>query len=240
MKKTKKALLILISLVLCLSIASCSDENGGTMSETTSSTDSVVSTDASNVSNSEESNASDEHNHNKNADFVLHLEAIPSETEPGIINAVITLSHIKQETSAIQFDLSFTSNTVEGVYTTNDEMAKTMTVVPMYKTTAGTTASRYEQICVLNKASSYYRCMYVDLISYPSAEEGQTFTGMKDDGEMVITIPFKVNSDASVGSVVKFEFLKDSITGTKTEGLTSITGDGTSATYTLSEKDIVK
>ncbi len=237
MKKTKIILSLILSLIIFFSFASCSDDTSGSMAEMSN---------GSNNSQNEISSASssspdiDKPDIDKNADFVLLLSAVPSETEAGVINAVITLSNIKNELSAIQFSLEYSSNVVEGIYTTNDEMSKTMTVVPMYKTKFDVSVPRFEQICVYNKASSRYDCMYVDLLSYPQAADGQTFKGMINDGEMVITIPFKVKSDASVGNIVKFNFVSESVKGTKTETFSGAVGSGNNTSYTLTDKDIAK
>ncbi len=247
MKNSKSIISVLFCLIISLCFVSCTGETSGTMSEnTTSSVSTETSADNSSNTTSEtvsevtsEEEASDSHNHDANTSFVLNLEAVPSETEPGIINAVITLSHVHTEIVGVQFKLTYTSNTVEGVYTTNEDMVKTMTVVPTYETTFGVPAPRYEQICRYNKASSLYECMYVDMLSYPSSVAGQKFSGLKNDGELVITIPFKVNSDASVGNVVAFDFVKGSISGTSA-AFEGVGGDGNSASYTLTEKDIVK
>ena len=239
MKKTNTLITLLLSVMICLSLVSCSNEESGSMADASKNSESTQSASES-ASSTEENTSKNEHEHDANADFVLHVTAEPSKTEAGVINAIITLSHIKEEISAIQFDLTYTSNTVEGIYTTNDEMAQTMTTVPMYEMTTGVSAPRFEQICVYKKDSSIYRCMYVDLLSYPSAKEGQTFTGMKNDGEMVITIPFKINSNASAGNIVKFDFISGSVKGTKTENLVGAVGEGTSFVYTITENDLAK
>ncbi len=237
----------MLSLLLCLSLASCKEESSGSMENTNSSASEVVSgvvsENASNDNSVSDSvskeETSDSNNHDSNVDFVLDLKAVPSETEKGVINAVITLSHVHTELLAVQFQLTFSSNTVHEIYTTNDEMVKTMTVVPMYKTTAGIEAPRYEQICTFDKSKSLYSCMYVDLLQYPLVEEGQKFSGMKNEGELVITIPFKVNDDASVGNVVAFDFMEGSVTGTSS-AFSGTKGSGNSATYTLTENDLAK
>ena len=237
----------MLALILCTGLASCKEETSGSMENANSSTSEVVSGVVSENASNENSvsdsaskeETSDSHNHDSNVDFVLDLKAVPSETEKGVINAVITLSHVHTELIAVQFQLTFSSNTVQGIYTTNDDMVKTMTVVPMYKTTAGIEAPRYEQICNFDKSKSMYSCMYVDLLQYPLAEEGQKFSGMKNEGELVITIPFKVNDDASVGNVVAFNFMEGSITGTS-NAFTGTKGSGNNATYTLTVNDLAK
>lgn len=240
MKKTKTLITLLLSVMICLSLVSCSNEESGSMADASQSSSTSEASQSEHSTPDSTDTSTNEHEHDANADFVLHVTAEPSKTEAGVINAIITLSHIKEEISAIQFDLTYTSNTVEGIYTTNDEMAKTMTTVPMYEMTTGVSAPRFEQICVYKKDSSIYRCMYVDLLSYPSAKEGQTFTGMKNDGEMVITIPFKINSNASAGNIVKFDFISGSVKGTKTENLVGAVGEGTSFVYTITENDLAK
>ncbi len=245
----KSLVCAILSLIVCASLTACKEETSGSMEETNSSAAEAVSEVVSeNVSEdsstddpaSKEEETSNKHDHESNVDFLLDLKAIPSETEKGVIDAVITLSHLHAELLAVQFQLTFSSNTVQGIYTTNDEMAKTMTVVPMYKTTMGEEAPRYEQICTYNKAQSLYSCMYVDLLQYPMAEDGQTYVGMKNEGELVITIPFKVNDDATAGSVVAFDFIQGSVTGTKDKTFTGAIGSGNSATYTLTENDLAK
>lgn len=235
MKKTKALISLMLTLLISLCFTACDGSSSGSMAEESKAISEAVSS-----ATSEEDSTVSQPEYNKKAGFILDLKAVPSETEAGIVNAVITLTNLKCDLSAIQFELTYSSNTVEAVYTTNDEMIKTMTVVPMYETTQGVSLSRFEQICVLNKSTSTYRCMYVDLLSYPGAKEGQTFTGMKNDGEMVITIPFKVNADASAGNNVVFELLDGTVKGTESVVLESVVGDGGSATYTLVEKDIVK
>ena len=180
------------------------------------------------------------HSHDSNSMFILDMVAVPSETEAGIINAVITVNHLHCSLMGVEFFLTYSSNTVEGVYTTNDEMAKTMTTVPMYDSNAGVKLPRFEQICTYKKASSVYECRYVDLLSYPGAVSGTKCEGLTAEGQLVITIPFKVNSDAKVGDIVKFDYIKNSIKGTELNNISSVSGSGYSVSYTLTENDIAK
>ena len=237
-RKTLLAFLIFsILLTFCFNLVSCSEDTSGSMNETSTSGN---QSSASNAGNSESGSQSNGHNHNENVDFVFDVTAVPSETEKGIINAVITLSHIHCDLSAVQFKLTFTSNTAEAIYKTNDEMKNSMTVVPTYKTTVGVDVPSFEQICTYNESKSLYECMFVDLLSYPMAEENQTIKPITKAGDLVITIPFKVKSDASVGSVIAFDFIEGSVSGTKTSTFTGAVGAGNGASYTLTEKDLAK
>ncbi len=233
--KFSKLFSLFVTSVLVFGVTSCgsshdnqSDEGKGTFEENTSQASQII-----NIS-SDFSTDSDDHSH----DFSLSVEAIPSETEPGIINAVITLDHIHTPLIGIEFQISYSSNTVEGVYTETEDMGKFMTVVPTYTTTLGVDAPRFEQICKYERASSLYKCIFVDLLSYPSAASGQTLPPVSNPGEIVITIPFKVNHDATAGKTVTFTLMEDTVKGTSAE-LKGIVGDGASVTYVLKDSDIV-
>ena len=41
----------------------------------------------------------------------------------------------------------------------------------------------FEQICKYDEAKGFYNCVFVDLLEYPYAKAGQTFVGLKNDGD---------------------------------------------------------
>ncbi len=237
MKKIKTLIALALITSAILTFSACSNSNNNTKGEIeTESSDTL--TESSKTENSVVS-SDNGHSHDANSMFILDMVAVPSETEPGIINAVITVNHLHCGLMGVEFFLTYSSNTVEGVYTTNDEMAKSMTTVPTYDSTSGVKLPRFEQICTYKKASSIYECRYVDLLAYPGAVSGTKCEGLTKDGQLVITIPFKVNSDAKVGDIVKFDYINNSIKGTDLINISSVSGFGYSVTYTLTEKDIV-
>ena len=247
MKSIKKYMtLILTLIILVTAFSSCTDDNTGSLNEISSGSvaeSNDANTSTTNSQSGESENTSSEgsdHSHDSNVAFVLDVKAVPSESEAGVVNAVITLSHTHHELIAVQFHLAFSSSIVDGVYKTHEELKKIMTVVPTYNSTFGVPFPSFEQICLYNKASSIYECMFVDLLSYPDAEEGQEIDGIKSGEDFVITIPFKVNSDSKVGDKVTFELLEGTVSGTQAKAFSGVKGTGNSASYTLTEKDIVK
>ncbi len=237
-----KKIIFLISLSLVaasiLTFSACSNNKKNTKGEmiAESSNDMLDSLNSENTVISSDNG----HSHDSNSMFILDMVAVPSEKNPGIINAVITVNHLHCSLMGVEFFLTYSSNTVEGVYTSNDEMAKTMTTVPMYDSTAGVKLPRFEQICTYKKASSIYECRYVDLLAYPGAVSGTKCEGLTEEGQLVITIPFKVNPNAKAGDIVKFDYIQNSIKGTELETISSVSGSGYSVSYTLTEKDITK
>jgi hypothetical protein len=109
-----------------------------------------------------------------------------------------------------------------------------MTVKPMYTAVISgneISASRYEQICTYDAANGKYVCRFADLLEYSYAKPGQTYKGLTNDGDLVITIPFKLKSGVAAGSQVAFS--ATNAKGTTTAGLNSTSTSNASAVYSV-------
>lgn len=177
--------------------------------------------------------------HGKEDTFRLELEA-PATAAPGdIIDVVITIKDIKKELVSLEFNLDFDETKVSGLITEpGKDMDVLMTVVPTYTMeVAGTQLelSRYEQICGYNGAQGVYLCRFMDLLYYPGAKPGVKYQGLINDGDMVITIPFRVLDTVKDGDALLFEVQKDSVRGTTKAELTAVSGIADTAKTTVSD-----
>jgi hypothetical protein len=128
--------------------------------------------------------------------FTLDMTATIHPEDTAIIDVMITLKGIQKELNALEFMLNFHKTMVAGVVTENgDDMDAFMTVSPMYTMVIGgmeISSSRYEQICSYDGEAGIYACRFVDSIRYPNAKPGQTYQGLINDGDLVITKKFTV------------------------------------------------
>jgi hypothetical protein len=163
--------------------------------------------------------------------FTLDMEASVNPLDSAVIDVVVTIKNIKQELAAVEFLLNFDSALVTGVVKDNGSaMDVFMTEKPMYTfSLSGMEAqvSRFEQICAYKEAEGYYNCRFLDLLEYPGAKPGQTFRGLRNDGDLVITVQFRVNSGIAIGTQIPFSVTD--VKGTTKSGLNSVTGTGDSA-----------
>lgn len=166
--------------------------------------------------------------HGQNGDFRLELEA-PATVSPGdVIDVVITIRDIRQELVSLEFFLDFDESKVAGVITKfGEDMDAFMTVKPMYTLVAGgmeLPVSRYEQICIYDESDGVYECRFMDLLQYPSAKPGETYKGLLKDGDLVITIPFRVLDTVKHGDVLSFRVLDGSAKATTKATLEGVRG----------------
>jgi hypothetical protein len=166
-------------------------------------------------------------------DFALDMKATASASDSSIINVVITVKNIKQELDAVEFTLNFDKSLVQGVVTESGTAMNTfITTSPVYTFVSGSgelSLPRYEQICTYDAAKGSYTCRFADLLEYVNAKDGETYTGLLKDGELVITIPFKILSGVSANA--QFAFSATNVKGTATNGLKSVAGEEASVIY---------
>jgi hypothetical protein len=142
--------------------------------------------------------------------FFLDIEA-PSTAKAGdIIDVTFTMKDIKVELSGLEFYLKFDATKLDPVIKKNynDEMNAFMTKVPMYIMSVNcieTSEPRYKQMCRYNTETKLFELRFVDRISYPFEKPGQTYRGLLEDGDLIITIPFKVLDTVSHGDELVFE-----------------------------------
>jgi hypothetical protein len=165
--------------------------------------------------------------------FALGMTAVASQEDSSIINVQITVRNIQQQLDGVEFKLNFNKSQVSGVITNSEsDMDSFMTVSPMYTLSlTGTeiSVSRYEQICYYDAANGAYECRFVDLLDYPSAKAGQVYNGLINDGDLVITIPFKILKPSAN---TQYTFSVSDVYGTTRNGYELVTGTGASTVYT--------
>ena len=142
------------------------------------------------------------------AAFSLDMTASVDPIDITAIDVVITVRDIRQELNAVEFVLDFDKNLVEGVITENgSDMDIFMTAAPMYTMViAGVEvpSCRYEQICSYDGEAGTYHCRFVDSLRYPNAKPDEVRKGLIDDGDLVITIPFRLVSLPEAGGQIEF------------------------------------
>jgi hypothetical protein len=113
-----------------------------------------------------------------------------------------------------------------------------MTVQPMYiMEVAGVQLElpRYEQICGYDAKQGIYMCRFMDLLHYPGAKPGIQYSGLIKDGDLVITIPFRVADTVEDGDVLSFRVLEDTVSATTKAELARTKGTANSAKTTVSD-----
>ncbi len=170
--------------------------------------------------------------------YNLEISVPETAVEGDIIDVVITNKNFIKELDAISFTLDYDETKVEALITTpGNKMDVFMTKTPMYTIVfngAEGLATRYEQVCSHNSENGYYVCRFIDLISYPNAKEGETYKGLINDGDIVITIQFKVKDTVSAGD--KIAFSVSNVSGTVRTDLVSVSGTGSEAFVIAEEK----
>lgn len=168
--------------------------------------------------------------------FFLNIKA-PATAAPGdVFDVVVTLKDIQEPLCAVEFFLDFDESKLSGIITeAGAAMDAFMTVTPTYTMAiAGMEIQvpRFEQICCYDASNGIYECRFLDLLQYPNAKAGEKYNGLTNDGELVITIQFKVLETASKGDKLVFTMVKDSIVGT-TVTLNGTDGTANTATVTI-------
>ena len=174
--------------------------------------------------------------------FALDMTASVNAGDSSLIDVVITVKDIQQELDAVEFDLYFDNSLVEGVVTQSgtaedgsSPMDAFMTVKPMYTLSVSgveVQVPRYEQICRYDAEAGLYECRFLDMLQYVSPKPGETYRGLINDGDLVITIPFKILDGADLSSEILFS-AKD-VKGTTRVGLNSVPGAQADVSYTSS------
>lgn len=174
--------------------------------------------------------------------FALDVTASANASDSSLIDVVITVKDIQQELDAVEFDLYFDNSLVEGVVTQSgtaedgsSPMDAFMTVKPMYTLSVSgveVQVPRYEQICRYDAAAGLYECRFLDTLQYVSPKPGETYSGLINDGDLVITIQFKILEGVELSSEILFS-AKD-VKGTTRVGLNSVPGAQADVSYTLS------
>jgi hypothetical protein len=175
--------------------------------------------------------------------FALELSVSANEADKSLLDVVISVKDIAQELDAVEFELNFDKNLVSGIVTeSGTPMDAFMTVTPMYTFVvpgaAGTEipVSRYEQICKYEADQAKYVCRFLDLLKYDYAKEGETYRGLSEDGDLVITIQFRICDGVAVGTNIPFTLTN--VKGTTTKGLNSVSGTGDTITYKVPSDDV--
>ena len=159
------------------------------------------------------------------------MSATLNADDSSIIDVVLSIKDIKQQLDAVEFLLTFDPAIVEGVVQESEApMDVFMTKVPMYTMVVQGMEfqmPRYEQICTYEPDNKYYHLRFIDLLQYASAKEGEEYLGLINDGDLVVTIQFRI-VDANA---TEFTFTATDVKGTTTGELVSVPGASASATY---------
>ena len=170
--------------------------------------------------------------------FDFDMSATANAEDSSIIDVVISIKDVKEQLHAVEFLLNFDPALVEGVVQESEgPMDVFMTKVPMYTMVVQGMEfqmPRYEQICTYEPENKYYHLRFIDLLQYAGAKEGEEYPGLINDGDLIVTIQFRIiDADAT-----EFEFTATNVKGTTTEGLNSVPGTNASATYTVKADDV--
>ena len=213
------AVLMLVS--TCVTFAAAAVANGGTLSFDAIFADPINNKNAASITDV----------------FALGMTATVNADDASVIDVVISVNSIDQELDAVEFVLDFDQTLVDAVITENgDAMNVFMTTTPMYTyVIPGASAievpvTRYEQICSYDAENGQYVCRFLDLLEYDNAKAGETYKGLSEDGDLVVTIQFRIKDTVADGTAIKFT--ASDVKGTTREGLNSVTGTGATATYT--------
>ena len=163
---------------------------------------------------------------NEKYDFTLDMQASVNAEDSNYLDLVITVKDIVYELDAVEFVLNFDQNKVAGVITdAGAAMDAFITTAPMYNLSiAGVEVPvpRYEQICTYNREKGIYMCRFLDKLTYPGEKPGQKYHGLIRDGELVITIQFRLLDGVSSEETVSFS--ATNVKGTTRSTLKSVRG----------------
>ncbi len=170
--------------------------------------------------------------------FTLEMTAEVDHIDRSIINVTITAEQFQKAVNGVEFRLNFDNSQVSGVVTApGASMDAFLTACPGYTMVVPglqTTMFCYEQLCTYHPEGGYYICRFADLQEYPNAKSGELIdSGLDTDGEMVITIPFKIIGENT--SVREFTFSVTDVRGTVQDSLRSVRGIGDELVYTVED-----
>ena len=169
--------------------------------------------------------------------FTLDIEAPATADLGSQIDVVITIKNIKTELDALEFFLKYDQSKLAAVITeSGSPMDALITVSPQYTFKLQSTevlTTRYEQACKLNAASGIFECRFMDLMQYTNAKPGETYKGLINDGDLVITIPFKLLDTATEGTTLSFSMVGGSVKGTTRGDLVGVLGNADTATTSV-------
>jgi len=165
--------------------------------------------------------------------FGLDMFASVNPEVSTIIDVVISIKDIGQPLDAVEFTLRFDKRYVAGLITESGaSMDCFMTVMPTYTLAAGGMefpVSRYEQICKYDGDSGVYICRFLDSLTYPSAKPGESYSGLIRNGDLVVTIPFRILGVIPANSEILFSV--EDARGTTRTALESVYGQDASCSY---------
>ena len=207
------ALAVLMLISAGMTFAAPAVAGNGTVSSATASTVSIDNAKATTVSTA----------------FGLDMTASLNADDSSLIDVVISVKDIRQELDAVEFVLDFDQRYVSGVITENgDPMNAFLTVTPMYTyvipgaSSMEVPVTRYEQICTYDAVNGKYVCRFLDLLDYSCAKPGEVYKGLSEDGDLVVTIQFRIKDTVADGTAIKFT--ASDVKGTTTSGLKSVSG----------------
>ena len=170
--------------------------------------------------------------------FTLEMTAAVDHIDRSIINVTITAENFQKAVNGVEFRLNFDNSLVSGVVTQpGASMDAFLTACPGYTMVVPglqSTMFCYEQLCTYHPEGGYYICRFADLQEYPNAKSGELIdSGLDTDGEMVITIPFKIIGENT--AVQEYTFSVTNVRGTAQDSLRSVRGIGDKLVYTPEE-----
>ncbi len=152
--------------------------------------------DESSEDSSEDPSEDSSEDFTENGYFGLDMSATLNEEDSSIIDVVLSIKDVKIELDAVEFKLTFDPTLVEGVVQEYETpMDVFMTKVPMYTLVTGGMEfpmRRYEQISAYEPENKYYHLRFIDLLQYQGAKEGEEYHGLINDGDLVVTIQFRI------------------------------------------------
>ncbi len=168
--------------------------------------------------------------------YYLDMEA-PETAKPGdTIDVVFTIKNIKEELVAVEFFLDFDHTKVAPVITEPGKpMDALMTVYPTYTAEIDEQICELpaiEQICYYNSEDTQYELRFLDILDYPYIA-GEDPTIYVNDGDLVVTVPFKVLNTVSNGDELTFSLIEGTAYGVTKVGFNDVHGTGDSATVVV-------
>lgn len=167
--------------------------------------------------------------------FGMDMDATLNEDDPSIIDVVLSIKDIKEPLCALEYLLCFDASLVEGVVQEcGGPMDVFMTKVPMYIMLVPgynleIPVRSYEQISTYE--DGYYHLRFVDLLDYQNAKPGQTPPELINDGDIVMTIQFRILEGVAEGITIPFH--TENVRGTTAGELDSVFGATSTASYTI-------
>jgi hypothetical protein len=158
--------------------------------------------------------------------FALDMKVSANADDSNVLDLVISVKDIERELDAVEFVLNFDKEKVAGVVTKPGAgMDAFITASPTYLFSisgAEVSVPRYEQICTYHSEKGTYMCRFLDKVSYPNAKPGQSYQGLVRDGDLVITIQFRLLDGVSAEETIAFS--ATNVKGTTRGTLKSVCG----------------